>query len=43
MSSDGITYIQNFMKIDVGVKAILRFCLSSLKGYNVGITDGRDL
>jgi hypothetical protein len=26
-----------------GVKGILRFCLSNLKGCNVGITDGRNI
>jgi hypothetical protein len=30
------------MKIYAGVQAILRFCLRNLRGYNVGITDGRD-
>jgi hypothetical protein len=32
-----------FMKIDVRVQAILRFCLSNLRSCNVGITDGKDL
>jgi hypothetical protein len=31
------------MQISTGVQAILKFCLSNLKGCNVGITDGRDL
>jgi hypothetical protein len=31
------------MKIGIGVQALLRFCLSSLRGCNVGITDARDL
>jgi hypothetical protein len=30
------------MKIDTGVEGILKFCLSNLKGSNVGISDGRD-
>jgi hypothetical protein len=30
------------MEIGAGVQAILRFCLNSFRGYNVGITDGRD-
>jgi hypothetical protein len=34
------TYILSFMKIGVGVQAILRFCLRNLRGYNVGFTDG---
>jgi hypothetical protein len=47
MASDGMiyTYIHtpSFVKIDIGVQEILRFCLSNLNGCNVGITDGRDL
>jgi hypothetical protein len=39
----GMINITIFMKIGTGVRAILRFCLGSLRGYNVGITDGRDL
>jgi hypothetical protein len=39
----GMTYITSFMKIGTGVRAILRFCLSNLRGCNVGITDRRDL
>jgi hypothetical protein len=31
------------MKIDIGIEGALRFYLSSLKGCNVGITEGRDL
>jgi hypothetical protein len=31
------------MKIDAGVQAILRLCHRKLRGYNVGITDGKDL
>jgi hypothetical protein len=31
------------MKIGKGVDGILRFFLASLKGCNVGITDGRNL
>jgi hypothetical protein len=36
-------HIQSFMKIDTGVQAILRFCISNFKYRNVGITDGRGL
>jgi hypothetical protein len=36
-------YIPSFMKIGTGIQAILRFCLRNMRGYNVGITDGRDL
>jgi hypothetical protein len=43
MGSSGIIYIPSFMKIGKGVGRILRFCLSSLKGHNVGVTDGMDL
>jgi hypothetical protein len=43
MGSDGMIYIQCFVKIGTGVQEILRFCLSNLNGCNVGITDGRDL
>jgi hypothetical protein len=43
MGPDGMTHIPNFMKPCTDVQAILRFCLSNLKGYNVGITGGRDL
>jgi hypothetical protein len=43
MTSCGMISIPSFMKIGIGVQAILRFCLSKLNGCNVGITDGRDL
>jgi uncharacterized protein YraI len=43
MASCGMAYIPSFMKIAIGVQAILRFCLRYLKGCNVDITDGRDL
>jgi hypothetical protein len=36
-------YISDFMTIGVGIQATLRFCLRSLRGCSVGITDGRDL
>jgi hypothetical protein len=36
-------YLPVFMKICPGVQAVLRFCLSSLNGCNVDITNGRDL
>jgi hypothetical protein len=39
----GMIYIQSFMKVGVGHQTILRFCLSSLKGFNVDITDDGDL
>jgi uncharacterized protein YraI len=43
MASYGMTFLPSFMKIRKGVQAILRFCLSYLKGCNVDITDGTDL
>jgi hypothetical protein len=39
MASDGMIY----MKIGTGIQAIIRFCLSSMRSCNVGITDGMDL
>jgi hypothetical protein len=35
----GMTYTPNFLKISTGIEAILRFCLSGLKDYDVYITD----
>jgi hypothetical protein len=35
MASCGTTYIQIFMKTAAGVRAILRFCFSKLRGCNV--------
>jgi hypothetical protein len=43
MASYGIMCIPSFMKTGVHVQPILRFCLSNLKCYNVGITFGSDL
>jgi hypothetical protein len=40
MASYDMIYLPSFVKIGTGVQAILRFCLSNLKGCNVGITDG---
>jgi hypothetical protein len=34
-------YIPSFVKIGTGVQAILRFYLRNLRGFNVGITDGK--
>jgi hypothetical protein len=36
-------YVLSFMKIGTGVQAVLRIFLRNLRGFNVGITDGRDL
>jgi hypothetical protein len=35
--------LPSFMKIGIGVQAKLKFCLSNLKNYDVGITDEKDL
>jgi hypothetical protein len=39
----GMTCIPSFMNIGKGVEGMLRFHLSSLKDFNVGITAGRNL
>jgi hypothetical protein len=39
MASSDMMHLPVLMKIGTGVQAILSFCLSSLKGCNVGITD----
>jgi hypothetical protein len=39
MGLGGMIYIPSILKTGVGVIAILRFCFSSLRGCNVGITD----
>jgi hypothetical protein len=31
------------MKIGTGIQAMLRLCLRNLRGFNVGISDGKDL
>jgi hypothetical protein len=41
--SDGMIYIPSFMGTDIGVQAILKFCLGNLRGCNIGITDERNL
>jgi hypothetical protein len=38
----GIMYIPSLVKIITEVEEILRFCFSSLKGCNFGISDERD-
>jgi hypothetical protein len=43
MAFGGMIHISIFMNIDIGVQTTLTFCLSSLRGCNVGITDVRDL
>jgi hypothetical protein len=34
-------HIPSFLKFGTGVQAMLRFCLSNLRGCNVGISDGK--
>jgi hypothetical protein len=41
--SYGMIYIPSFIKLFSGVHEVLRFCLSVLRGCNVGITDRTDL
>jgi hypothetical protein len=43
MASCVMIHMPSFMKIGMGVRAILRGFLRDLRGCNVGITDGRDL
>jgi hypothetical protein len=43
MASCGMISFPVFMKIATGVQTIFIFCLRNLNGYNVDITDGRDL
>jgi hypothetical protein len=43
MGSDGLIYVPNFIKIATDFEGILRFCISNLKGCNVGFTVGNDL
>jgi cytochrome c553 len=40
MASYGKIYIPSFMKIGAGLQKLLRFCLSNLRGCNVGIIEG---
>jgi hypothetical protein len=40
---NGMIGIPSSINISTYVQAVLRFCLSNLKGCNVGITGGRDL
>jgi hypothetical protein len=37
-----ILCIPSFMSTGRGVQVAVRFCVSNLKGYNVGITYGKD-
>jgi hypothetical protein len=43
MASCYMIYLPRFVEIGTGVKTILRFFHSNLKGCNSGITDDRDL
>jgi hypothetical protein len=42
MTSSGMICVPSLMKIGSGIQTILRFCLSNLGGYDVGIIDERD-
>jgi hypothetical protein len=39
--SSGIIYIQNLMKTDTFIQAIIMFSLCNMRGCIIGITDGR--
>jgi hypothetical protein len=41
-ASCSMIQIPSFIKIGIGLQAILRFCLRNLRGCNVGITDRND-
>jgi hypothetical protein len=43
MTSGGMIYVTNFVKIHIGLQAIPRFGLRNLRGSNVGITGVKDL
>jgi hypothetical protein len=43
IASCGMICIPSFMKIGIGVQAILKVYLRYLRGCKDGITDGRDL
>jgi hypothetical protein len=36
-------YNPSFKEFGKNVQAIIRFCLKKFRGFNIGITDGRDL
>jgi hypothetical protein len=36
-------FLPSFVKTGAGLQAILRFCFSNLNGFNIGITDGKEL
>jgi hypothetical protein len=43
VGSHGMIYIPNVMKICSGIQIMLRLYHNNLSGFNIGITDGRDL
>jgi hypothetical protein len=43
MESCGMIHMPSFMTIDIGIQAILRFCLRNLRGCKVDTADERDL
>jgi hypothetical protein len=42
IASCGMIYLPSSMQIGRGIQAILRFRISNLNSYNVGITEGRE-
>jgi hypothetical protein len=42
IASCSMIYVPSFMKIGIGVQTIFRFLLITLRGCNVGVSDGRD-
>jgi hypothetical protein len=43
MASYDKIYMPSFIKIGAGVQAIIKFCPTNLRGYNISTIDGRDL
>jgi hypothetical protein len=44
MGSVGMIYIPSFIKIGLGIRAILKgYYLDNIRSCSVGITDGKDL
>lgn len=40
MTLGGMIQLPTFMKIVIGIQALLRLCVSKVRGCNVGIDDG---
>jgi hypothetical protein len=41
-TSCSMIYISGYIKTGTDIQGILQFCLRSLRGCNVGLTDGRN-